>query len=413
MKFRQKEINILKVVVFALILVFYGALLTHKMNLPAADDLPRQLKIGETILQGNFDILYKNIYSYTEPEQNFYNHHWLSGIIFYLLQSAVGWSGLVVIKVIVFLAAFTLLFRTAMKKADFWLVAFLSLPTILILRERTGLRPEVFSYLFIAIYFYLLVDFEKNPQNKKIFWLIPLQLLWVNMHVFFSIGIMMVAGFLAEKVILNLKNLRQNPVIKKLGFLLVSLFAVSLINPRGLSGVFYRYPGKNFPLLISENLSPANFLRLEHTWEDVSIVIFKIAVVLLALSFLISFKKKPIFYFLASVSTAVLGFMILRGIALFGLVFLPAVSENLNPIFVRIRDRLRSDAPRSAKIYGRVLAGCLIVTLSLLIFPGWPVLTKYKYPGLGLAAWSEGSAQFFKEHKLSCFIPTRKVAYKR
>ena len=167
--------TLIKKCVFLTILVFYGSLLLHKINLPAAVDLPRQIKIGETILQGNFDILYKNIYSYTEPEQTFYNHHWFSGVIFYLLFQLIGWNGLVIFKVIVFLAAFTLVFLTALKKADFWLVSAISLPAIFILRERTGLRPEVFSYLFIAIYLYLLVDLDEHPEHKRIFWLIPLQ----------------------------------------------------------------------------------------------------------------------------------------------------------------------------------------------------------------------------------------------
>lgn len=143
----------IKILVFILILSFYGLLLAHKIQLPAGQDLPRQIKIGELVLNGNWDIFYKNTFSYTEPDQPFYNHHWLSGVVFYLTHQAVGWNGLVVFKIIILLSAFSLLFLTALKKADFWLVAFFSLPTILILSGRTDLRPEVFSYLFIATFF--------------------------------------------------------------------------------------------------------------------------------------------------------------------------------------------------------------------------------------------------------------------
>ena len=92
--------KILKIAVLTLILAFYGSLLAHKIQLPAADDIARHVKNGEMILQGNFDVLYSNVYSYTEPDYPFINHHWLAGIIFYLLHQAVGWEWLVIFKII-------------------------------------------------------------------------------------------------------------------------------------------------------------------------------------------------------------------------------------------------------------------------------------------------------------------------
>ena len=83
---------------FVLILAFYGSLLLHKIDLPAADDLPRHIQNGATLLHGNTDILHKNVYAYTEGEYPFTNHHWLSGVIFYVLQRLVGFDGLVVFK---------------------------------------------------------------------------------------------------------------------------------------------------------------------------------------------------------------------------------------------------------------------------------------------------------------------------
>jgi hypothetical protein len=234
--------RITKIIIFVLILAFYSSFLIYKIKLPAADDLPRQIKIGQEVLHGNFDIFYKNVFSYTDPDFTFYDHHWLSGVAFYILDVFVGWNGLSVFKVLILLLAFSIVFKTSLKKADFWLVALVSIPAILILRERTGLRPEVFSYLILALFFYILIKFEENPKSKIIYWLVPLQLLWVNMHVFFTIGIMLLAGFLFEKIVLNWKNLKNNPIIKKTFVVFILVVAVSFINPRGAGGVFYKYP---------------------------------------------------------------------------------------------------------------------------------------------------------------------------
>src|SRR3989344_189405 len=391
-----------KIVVFVLLLGFFGSISAHTMSLPAADDLPRQIKIGETILQGNFEILYKNVYSYTEPDQTFYNHHWLSGVIFYILHSVVGWSGLVVFKVILLLITFALLFFTALKKANFWVVALFSIPAIFLLGSRTGLRPEIFSYFFVALYLYLLVDLDKHPERNRVFLLVPMQLLWVNMHVFFSIGIMMTAGFLAEKVILKRKNLRGTPIVKKLAVLLLALLAISFINPRGAEGVLYRYPGEGFPVSISENQKILDFLKYEAIEDNIQVVIFMILAPLLVLSFILGCRhgRRPIFYLLGSAATAVLGFMIIRSMALFGMIFLPAISANLNESFIWIRNALKRESPRMAHVLMRGGVIGLILLVSFLIFPGWKTLSKFKEFGFGPAPHSEASAKFFKEQRL-------------
>ncbi len=81
------------------------------------------------------------------------------------------------------------------------------------------------------------MDFSNNLNGKKIFWLIPLQLLWVNMHVFFSIGIMLVAAFICEKIIQNYKNIlnnfigtiKNNHVVKKLAIVFFGVIIVFAI----------------------------------------------------------------------------------------------------------------------------------------------------------------------------------------
>lgn len=376
-----------KILVFVLLLVFYGSLLAQTIQLPAARDLPRQIKIGEQVLQGNWDILYKNTFSYTEPDQRFYNHHWLSGVVFYLVHQAVGWTGLGIFKIVILLSFFSLLFKIALKKADFWLVALFSLPTIIMLGDRSDPRPEMFSYLLIAAYLYFLMDLEEHPAKNRVFWLIPLQLLWVNLHVFFSVGIMLVAGFLAEKIVLNYKNLKDNPLIKKLVILLFALILVSFVNPRGAEGVFYFYPGKNFSLSIDENQSIAGLLRGVTIWENMSVAVFLPMAVFLALSFILGFKngKKPIFYFLASLATILLGFAILRGIAFFSIIFLLAASANFQDYF--------------KKLGGSLTVG--FAGLILLIIFSWGRLSQYQeFSGIGLAPYAEASAIFFKEQDL-------------
>jgi hypothetical protein len=154
----------LKVTVFCGLLVFYVSLIAFKIVLPAAEDLPRQMMNGKDILAGNWEVVYKNVYSYTDPDHEFANHHWLYGVYAYGLYEIAGYEGHVIVKIVTLLAAFCLIFHAALRRADFWLVALAAIPVILILAGRSGARPEMFSYLFIALYIWLLTYLDHSPR---------------------------------------------------------------------------------------------------------------------------------------------------------------------------------------------------------------------------------------------------------
>ena len=379
----------LKTLVFILILAFYGFLLFYKIDFLtlSINDLGRHIQNGQMLLETR-EVLKSNFYSYTEPDFPFVNHHWLSGLVFYLLHETVGFGGMVIFKIAILLAAFALLFFASIKKADFWLVALFSLPTILILKERAELRPEIFSYLFAAIFLYFLIDLEKFPGRKRIFWLIPFQLLWVNLHSFFFMGILLTAGFLFEKMILNRKNLKDSQLVKKLSLLLLFLIVVSFINPSGVKGALYLLNiFQNYGFEVSENKSL--FWAADNYWWDISIKIFTPMVFLLAFSFLFNIKRKSIFYFLASCGTVAASFLIIRTLPFFGLIFLPAISSNLNGIFLKIRKKVPTF------IIASILLGAVFIVYKIAV-PADTIQER----GIGLTSNANSAAMFFKEQNI-------------
>jgi len=391
-----------KIAVFLLLLAFYGSFLVHKIALPFGDDLGRHITNGEMILSGNFDILYVNVYAYTETDFPFVNHHWLSGVVFYLVYQAVGLGGIIIFKTIILLVAFALLFFTALKKANFWLVAFFSLPTILLLSGRTHVRPEMFSFLFIAIFLYVLTDLEEHPERNKVFWLLPLELLWVNLHLFFVIGIMLVGGFLVEKIIVHRKNIRNNQLVKKLFITLFSLIAISFINPNGWRGALQPLQiFTNYGFTVSENLSIVQYLKIASPGDAVFITIFMLTALLLFTSFIFGLSKKPFFYFLAAVGTSVAGLLVMRTFSYLALIFLPAASANFNDLFCSARDRLTELIPARVNWAWKVSA--ILVVGVPLMFMLWEVEGKIlvnKKPGIGLTEGTEHAAEFFKTNFL-------------
>ncbi len=386
-----------------MLLVFYASLVTYRIPLPAAEDLPRQMKNGEMILHGDFRPLTQNLYSYTQPDHYFANHHWLYGVFAYVLHAAVGWSGMVIFKIIFILLTFVILFRAALRRADFWLVSLASIPAILLIAGRADLRPELFGYFFTALYIYVLLGLDERPKSKAVFWLIPMQILWANSHITFPIGVMIIGGFLVEKIILDYKNLRNNPVIKKLIVLLVVLAVVSFINPLGIQGVIYSLTaniGSKSPLVSSEVQPISSTINDLPKYASISLALVTPAIVLLALSFIVGFRQKQVMYFFASAGSAALAYYVLRGSPFLGIFFLLAFPANLNGWFVRVGDWIgrKWSIP---KIRLETILG-LVMCIGLLGFMllNYSTFLSSRNIGIGLGRNSEDMARFFIDQGL-------------
>ena len=411
--FKQRNI---KIFTFLAILFFFASYITYQIQLPAAEDLPRLIKNGEMILKGEMDVFTKNVYSYTEPNQPFANHHWLSGVVFYLLHDSVGYTGIDFFKILVFLSIFSLLFHIALRKADFWVVALVSLPTVLILIGRSAARPEMFSYLFIVLFIYLLTYAKDHPESKRIYWLIPLQILWTNMHLFFGVGVMLVGGFFVERLISNFKNLKSDTLFFKLSGVLAIVILAIFITPYGIKGAVYSLQvnmNRDFPISSSETQSVASIAKTVPPVDNLQVTIFPYVVYILLLSFLArfygatslqkvkqGFKEFPIFYFLASVGTVLVGYKVVRSLPMFGLIFLPAASMNLNFLFLKIKDKLYNRSAELKKILKIVTAIVFLVLLMFLTFFARKTISPYQQIGVGLAPRSLDSIKFFKDNNL-------------
>ncbi len=68
-------------------------------------DLGRHILFGKIIVQ-TLSVPQTNLLSYTNQDFSFINTHWLSEVIFYLIQNMTGFSGLLLVTTIVATAAF-------------------------------------------------------------------------------------------------------------------------------------------------------------------------------------------------------------------------------------------------------------------------------------------------------------------
>ncbi len=263
-------------------------------------DLGRHLKNGELVF-GDSDVLYKNTYSYTMPDEPFINHHWLSGAVYFAVQKMAGFGGLAFLNILLALSAIGLLMLIASRTAGFWIMAACAVLPIMMLGERVDVRPEMFSYFFIALFIYLICRHEASGKKAYLYSLPALQAIWVNLHIYFFMGPFLLGIYAFSKAIgldkidpkkplaVNLKQYK-NGALSNLKSALSPFYALvgtglaCFINPNFFKGAVYPLLiMKDYGYTIAENMSP---WFMENVQINYNIAIFKILLVLLAASYL-------------------------------------------------------------------------------------------------------------------------------
>ncbi len=315
----------------AIILVFIliASLSWHSLN-SINQDIGRHLKTGEIIWQTK-NVPKTNLFSFTEPDRPFINHHWLSEVIFYGLNNLIGLKGLIVFKVLVILASFSFIFLAVKKRASLWPTLIAMFLASFLFTDRIDVRPEIFSYLFLSFFIYALFQL-KYEKNYKLLYVLPLvQILWTNTHIYFILG-----PGLVFLMLLDAWVTRSKSDIKKLAYVLLGTIAVTLINPNFIKGAVAPFTIlKNYGYSIVENQSV--FFIKDYGILTKEINFFIALFILLIVSFFITLKngrKKILFEALVTMVFSILAFKMIRNFGLYSMIFVPIFALNLSSLSV-------------------------------------------------------------------------------
>lgn len=382
----------------ALILAVYGVLIAHPIDLTVGD-LGRHLKNGELVVRNGL-IADANLFSYTHPDHPFINHHWGSGAVFYLIEQAAGFAGLSVAFVALSAVTLWLFLKVATRSSSFPLAALMAVLCLPILITRHEIRPELFSYLLSGLFLFILTGYQQHKFSFRALYGLPvLQICWVNLHIYFFIGIFLVAAFFCEAVIMEFRRRGAGPPSQSKGLAVILLLTLlaSCINPAGLSGALYPLfimRGYEFPVI--ENFSVATILRANYIFLPLKY--FLIILAALAASWVyVSVKDRSRISFanlLLTLFFTAIAWWGIRNFALFAYFALPVAAANFKQLLAQSTERTARSQIRTAV----TLAGAAIFLLAL--SPVYFLGGGRGGFGLGLAEGTRAAAEFWHRQNL-------------
>jgi len=318
-----------------LLLLFFVFSFLFKTDSSFDQDLGRHIKLGEIITQTH-TVPKTNLFSYTSPDFPFINTHWLFEVLMYGANQTIGLQAVLILKIIIFLSSVWLVIKIVPKEKTALLlpIGFIFLH---VLRERTELRPEIFSFLFTVCTYYIL-ELSLRPRTRSggsnLLFLLPIiQLIWINTHIYFFVGLILQMIFLIhlslKRIGAKLDHLEGGLRWHLLLICLLLSISVSFLNPNGIAGILYPLNvTKNYGYTIVENQTM--FLLESINFHDPNFLFVKLSGGLIILSLVVAFATRKFELKNILLASTGLGLALLnvRSFPYLVLISLPAVLSN-------------------------------------------------------------------------------------
>jgi hypothetical protein len=193
------------------------------------------LKTGKYVFE-NGQVPHTELFSFTYQGIPWVAHGWLSGTFFYAVYSSFGSYALTFMFAVVAAVSFWIVLKNT--KVHPFIFACALLLGIWAVLPNVGVRPRVFTLLLASIFLVVLQNYARTGEGRRIWLLIPLMMLWANLHGGFVIGCVLIAltviGLVADAWMAGDKLRQVWSRLRTLGIILLGCFLAPLVNPYGI-----------------------------------------------------------------------------------------------------------------------------------------------------------------------------------
>jgi hypothetical protein len=326
-------------------------------------DLGWHLKFGRDIWLTR-QVPHDQIHLYT-INGTWVDHEWLSNLLMYLIYNISGYIGLTFIFALIATLGFWLIAKNLRLKeragVDIFIALFLMLGLMAVL-PHLGPRPQQISWLFLIIELLWLKGKPANNDWRWCFVWVIFFWLWASLHAAFFIGLVVLALWAGQKIIVGLREHRRRDVKLALSSLAGGALA-TLVTPYGLE--LYGFLTTYF----------TNYASLEYISEWKAIWVWPIhywqltfiAVVVAFTVILLFYNRRPKiawWQWLTALMFLIMGCQAARHIPL----FVGCASVLIVPEFLRLNlPALQTAAKRSpAKLVAQILLPVVLFALAWL-----------------------------------------------
>lgn len=377
--------------------------------LPTKDpDFGWHYRCGAEVLKGNLSVCTNNNFSYFLPDYRSFYPGTLYDTTLAFVYNNFGFIGVSLLgSAVITITAF---FFVSFSKAPLW-ANFISFYLYYFLSRLTlgiGLRPQIISLMFFALTVYILSGIKKNP--KSAFFIPLIFVIWVNVHIGFFVGLILVFLYFFENIRTKLFPILVTASLFSLGATFLNSYGINVYRE------IFNHATAGLNTLIAEWVGPV-------LPDSILIAASSISVILL----MIKNRSVTLFSFLLILFFGYLGLQARRNVPLYYLSFFYVL---LNQKY--FEGKLRTAFSSIDHIVPTIIISIIAVTLIISVpatlkfdtsweeycFHGmatYPCRAIEKYPGLAgnvYSIYEWGGFLIWKKPKIKIFVDGRMPAWK-
>ncbi len=409
---KRKKLNFLKILTTRrlIIVCFLGIIFWIGLGIKMFEpDIWRHLATGRYILE-NRVFPQTEIFSYTALSKSWIAYSWLAEIIFFKI-SLFGVNWLIILRAFLITAVFGIILKTVFNRTEnFNLSIIISFIIIVSFGPSWEERPQLFSFVFTGVFAYVLSEYKY--RNKDYLWVLPfIMLFWVNLHIYFIIGWLLIALYMIGEHFRNRLDWSDNPRlsperIKKLGKILLICVVVSFLNPYTYRIFFqaYEFVVMGTTAEVSgEMRSPSFHLSL--------VFLFEILIFIAFLSLICSPRRPDFTEWCIFFGFTHQAFYALRNMPFWGIVtasiYAPYLKDVINLISSKFKEKSENNSFGNEKPYGEVFLKKYSPVFNWFFLCGLIIIINLRFPYskeikscVQARAYPIEAVEFIKENKL-------------
>ena len=201
-------------------------------------------------------------FSFTFAGSPWIAKEWLSQVLYTGAHAAFGWAGMVVLAAAAVALAFALLTRVLCDNLRPLYAVLFAAGAFLLAAPHVVARPHVLAFPVMVAWIAGLTRAADGKRAPSL-WLLPLMVIWANLHGGFSFGIMMVGALGLDAIATSPAETRVRTAIRWVGFGLLAL-AAGCATPYGWQSMLMtvKILGLGPALSIIGEWQPADFSHL-------------------------------------------------------------------------------------------------------------------------------------------------------
>ena len=348
-------------------------------------------------------------FAFTTEGREWIKYSWLADVLFYLVYAVGGFPGLVLLRLGVLFAIAWLLYRL-LRQSGLHPVAAVLLVFVasLAIRFRLFIRPELFAFVLLLGTLAVLLQLQASSPWMA-YTLLPLFVLWVNIHGSYVFGL----GLPALVLFANLLpmawaapgwgRLRLDPVRRRhLALAVTALPVAGFLNPQGAGLLLFPFRQNRMVRLTAfpEWMEAWRYPGVDPVWWEPVVILGLVLLAFGAVAWLLFAWERRLDPVGLGIVLTMGAYAIFRNRAIpyFVLAALPFLALALARLSEHLPTRLPAQSPRRLTQLG-FLACLLLLALSIV---DQAFLTRRFPPGFGVArhVFPEQAAAFLERYRL-------------